>query len=85
MSSPVSRIIERNAETYTKLAKAFEALDWPAVKAAEANTEFKEVGVFPVSLMIRSPSPISAMGFQSLVHRSRTFATIEPSRRGRCI
>ncbi len=41
--SSVTRAIERNAQEYTKLAKAFEARDWTAVKAAEGKAEFTNV------------------------------------------
>lgn len=43
ISGAVNRVIERNAPEYTKLAKAFEAKDWTAVRAAEGKAEFAEV------------------------------------------
>ncbi|CAD6585881.1 MAG: hypothetical protein TREMPRED_004269 [Tremellales sp. Tagirdzhanova-0007] len=42
-SGAVNRIIERNAQAYTKLAKAFEAKDWAAVTAlADGTAELHE-------------------------------------------
>ncbi|ORX36380.1 hypothetical protein BD324DRAFT_628622 [Kockovaella imperatae] len=42
ISSAVTRIIDRNAETYTQLAKAFENHEWAAVQAAGKSPDFKQ-------------------------------------------
>ncbi len=42
-SRAVTRMVERNAQEYTKLAKAFEAKDWAAAKVAEGKAEFAKV------------------------------------------
>ena len=41
-SSTVTRIIDRNTQAYTQLAKAFEKQDWTVVAAAESK-EFEAV------------------------------------------
>ena len=52
-SGAVNRVIERNAQEYTKLAKAFEARDWATVKAAEGKAEFIDVSP-PFQVMVTS-------------------------------
>lgn len=42
-SGPVSRVIDRNAKEYTKVAEAFYRRDWKTVQAALSIKEFKDV------------------------------------------